>query len=75
MHKFATCFSVIFLLLTLTMLSGIIYFNMPLLLSGNKMVWFACLNSILLVFVGVFFTMFKERIVLYLQNYRREKQI
>ena len=75
MHKYATCFSVIFLLLTLTMLFSIIYFNMPLLLSGNKIVWFACLNSILLLIVGVFFTMFKDRIFLYLQNYRREKQI
>ena len=48
---------------------------MPQLMSGNRIVWFASFNSILLVAVGVFFVMFKERIVLYLQNYRREKQI
>jgi hypothetical protein len=29
----------------------------------------------MLVGLGVFFTMFKERIALYLQNYRREKEI
>lgn len=75
MHKFATCFSVIFLLLALAMLFSILYFNMPQLMSGNRIVWFASFNSILLVAVGVFFVMFKERIVLYLQNYRREKQI
>ena len=75
MHKFATCFSVIFLLLALAMLISILHFNMPQLLSGNRLVWFASFNSILLVAVGVFFVMFKERIVLYLQNYRREKQI
>ena len=75
MHKFATCFSVIFLLLALAMLFSILHFNMPQIISGNKIVWFASFNSILLVAVGVFFVMFKERIVLYLQNYRREKQI
>ncbi len=75
MHKFATCFSVIFLLLSLSMLFSVLYFNMPLLLSGNRLMLFVFLNSILLVGVGIFFVMFKDRIILYLQNYRREKQI
>lgn len=75
MHKFATYFSVIFLLLTLTMLFSVVYFNMPLLLDGNKLVLFVLLNMAMLVGVGVFFMLFKERIFLYLQNYRREKQI
>lgn len=75
MHKFATCFSVIFLLLSLTMLFGVSYFNMPQLLSGNRMMLFVFLNSLMLVFVGIFFMMFKDKIDLYLQNYRREKEI
>lgn len=75
MHKFATCFSVIFLLLSIIMLFSVLYFNMPMLLSGNRIVLFVFLNSVMLVGVGIFFMMFKERIILYLENYRREKQI
>jgi hypothetical protein len=75
MHKFATYLSVIFLLLSLTMLFSVVYFNMPLLLSGNRIMLFVFLNSIMLVCVGIFFAIFKDRIVLYLENYRREKQI
>lgn len=75
MHKFATCFSVIFLLLSITMLFSVLYFNMPQLLSGNRITLFVFLNSIMLVGVAVFFTVFKSRILLYLENYRREKQI
>ena len=75
MHKFATCFSVIFLLLSIMMLFSVLYFNMPQLLSGNRITLFVFLNSIMLVGVAVFFTVFKNRILLYLENYRREKQI
>lgn len=75
MHKFATCFSVIFLLLSMTMLFSVLYFNMPQLLSGNRITLFVFLNSIMLVGVAVFFMTFKNRILLYLENYRREKQI
>lgn len=75
MQKFATYFSVIFLLLSLTMLFSVLVFNMPQLIKGDKMVLFVFLNSLILVGLGVFFTMFKERIALYLQNYRREKEI
>ena len=75
MHKFATCFSVIFLLLSITMLFSVLYFNMPQLLSGNRITLFVFLNSIMLVGVAVFFMMFKSRILLYLENYRREKRI
>ena len=75
MHKFATYFSVIFLLLALTLLFSVLYFNFQLLIIGNKTALFAFLNSLLLVLVGVFFVMFKDRIVLYIKNYRREKEI
>lgn len=75
MHKFATYFSVIFLLLSVIMLFSVLYFNMPLLLSGNRIILFVFLNAIMLVGVGIFFTMFKDRIIQYLENYRREKQI
>ena len=75
MHKFATCFSVIFLLLSISMLFGVLYFNMPQLLSGNRITLFVFLNSIMLVGVAIFFMMFKSRILLYLENYRREKRI
>ena len=75
MHKFATCFSVIFLLLSVFMLFSVLYFNMPQLLSGNRITLFVFLNSIMLVGVAVFFMTFKNRILLYLENYRREKQI
>ena len=75
MHKFATCFSVIFLLLSITMLFSVLYFNMPQLLNGNRITLFVFLNSIMLVGVAVFFMTFKNRILLYLENYRREKQI
>ncbi len=75
MHKFATYFSVIFLLLSVFMLFSVLYFNMPLLLSGNRIVLFVFLNSLMLVCVGIFFMMFKDRIIQYIQNYRREKTI
>ncbi len=75
MQKFATYFSVMFLLLSLAMLFSVLGFNMPQLLKGDKMALFIFLNSVILVGLGVFFTMFKERIALYLQNYRREKEI
>ena len=75
MHKFATYFSVIFLLLSIIMLFSVLYFNMPQLVSGNRIVLFVFLNSVMLVGVGIFFLMFKERIIQYIQNYRREKQI
>ena len=75
MQKFATCFSVIFLLLSIMMLFGVLYFNMPQLLSGNRITLFVFLNSVMLVGVAIFFMMFKSRILLYLENYRREKRI
>ena len=75
MHKFATYFSVIFLLLALTMLFSVLYFNLPLLMSGNRIALFAVINSVMLVGVGIFLTAFKDRIILYWQNYNREKQI
>ena len=75
MQKFATCFSVIFLLLSVSMLFSVLYFNLPLLLAGNRIVLFVFLNSIMLCGVAVFFLMFKERIIQYIQNYRREKAI
>jgi len=75
MHRFAACFSVIYLLLSIFILLGNLYFNLPLLLSGNKIVLFVFLNSLILVGVGIFFVLFKDRIILYLENYRREKQI
>lgn len=75
MQKFATYFSVIFLLLSVFMLFSVLYFNMPQLLSGNRIVLFVFLNSIMLVCVGLFFISFKERIIQYLENYRREKAI
>ncbi len=75
MHKFATYFTVIFLLLALTLLFGVVYFNMPQLLNGNKIVVFTFINTVMLVGVGIFFMLFKERIFMYLQNYRREKQL
>ena len=75
MQRFATCFSVIFLLLSVSMLFSVLYFNMPLLLAGNRIVLFVFLNSIMLCGVAVFFLMFKERIIQYIQNYRREKTI
>ena len=75
MQRFATGFSVIFLLLSFIMFIGVLYFNMPQLISGNRIVMFVFLNSVMLVGVGVFFLVFKERIIQYIQNYRREKQI
>ena len=75
MQKFATYFSVIFLLLSVFMLFSVLYFNMPQLLSGNRIVLFVFLNSIMLVGVGIFFLSFKERIIQYIENYRREKAI
>ena len=75
MHKFTLRFSVMFLLLTILMLLGVLFFNMPMLLNGNKVVLFVLLNSILFVGVGIFFVLFRERIFLYFENYRREKQI
>ncbi len=75
MHRFSLHFSVMFLLLAVLMLFGVLYFNMPMLLSGNKLVWFVLLNSLMFVGVGIFFVVFKDRIFLYFENYRREKQI
>ncbi|MGM9994407.1 MAG: hypothetical protein ACI37R_06730 [Candidatus Avigastranaerophilus sp.] len=75
MHRFSLHFSVMFLLLAVLMLFGVLYFNMPMLLNGNKLVWFVLLNSLMFVGVGIFFVVFKDRIFLYFENYRREKQI
>ncbi|MBQ4122134.1 hypothetical protein IJD44_00185 [bacterium] len=75
MHKFTLQFSVMFLLLAVLMLFSVIYFNMPMILTGNKLVLFALLNALMIVGVGIFFVVFKERIFLYFENYRREKQI
>ncbi len=75
MHRFALRFSVAFMLLALTMMFCLVFFNMQSILSGNKLVLFAFVNSVILVIVGIFFIIFKERIFLYLENYRREKQI
>ncbi len=75
MQKFATYFSVIFLLLSLAMLFSVIYFDLPLILSGNRIVMFVLFNCIMLVGLGIFFNLFKDRVILYWQNYRREKQI
>ena len=75
MHKFAVYFSVIFLLLSLAMLFSVLYFDLPLILSGNRIAMFVVFNCILLVGLGIFFNMFKDRVILYWQNYRREKQI
>ena len=75
MHKFATYFSVVFLLLSLVMLFSVIYLNLPQLLNGNRIALFIVLNCVMLVGVGIFFNMFKDRIILYWQNYNREKQI
>ncbi len=75
MHKFATYFSVILILLSLAMLFSVLYFNFPLIISGNRIALFVFFNCIMLVSVGIFFYMFKDRVILYWQNYRREKQI
>ncbi len=75
MYKFTVRFSVIYLLLTLGLLFSVLIFNMPQLLNGNKIVLFTIFNAVMLVGVGIFFIVFKERIILYLENYRREKQI
>ena len=75
MHKFAVRIAVIFILLSLAMLFSVVYFNMPLLLAGDKIVLFAVLNSVMMVFVGIFFLAFKNKIILYIENYRREKQL
>lgn len=75
MQKFAMYFSVLFLILSVLLLISVISFNMPLILNGNKLALFTFLNSIMLVGVGVFFVLFRERIITYLQNYRREKKI
>lgn len=75
MYRFTLRFSVMFLLLTIMMLFSVLYFNMPMLLSGNKIVLFVLLNSLMFVGVGIFFVIFKDRIFQYFENYRREKQI
>ena len=75
MHRFTLRISVMFLLLSVLMLLSVIFFNLPMLLSGNKISLFVLLNSLLFVGVGVFFVMFKDRIFLYFENYRREKQL
>ena len=75
MHKFATYVSVVFLLLSTAMLCGGLHYNLPLVMSGNRIALFVVLNSVMLVGVAAFLLMFKDRIILYLENYRREKQI
>ena len=75
MQKFATYFSVIFLLLSLIMLFSVFYLDLPLILSGNRIALFVVFNCLMLVGLGIFFNLFKDRVILYWQNYRREKQI
>ena len=75
MHKFATYVAVVFLLLSIAMLCGVLHYSLPLVVSGNRIALFVVLNSIMLVGVATFLLLFKDRIILYLENYRREKQI
>ncbi len=75
MQKYAMVFSAMFLVVAFAMFFGILFFNLHQLISGNKVVWFALTNSIMLIGVGIFFIIFKKRIILYFENYRREKQI
>ncbi len=75
MRKFALCFALIIMLLSIIMLFSVLYFNFSLLLSGNKIALFTLINAIFLFGVSLFFFIFKDRVILYFENYKREKQI
>lgn len=75
MRKCAVMFAVISLLLTF----AIVFYNSEMklleIIANDKMIQFVILNSILLLGVGIFFGIFHSRLKLYLENYRREKEI
>ncbi|MBR6163741.1 hypothetical protein IKQ26_07635 [bacterium] len=68
-------FAVLFLSVSVLTLTLGLYFNFSSALNGNKIAQFAFFNSAVLVFIGIFFLIFNDKINVYLQNYRREKKI
>ena len=68
-------FAVISLLLVFVVLFFSSQMNLLNIIANDKMVQFVILNSILLIGVGIFFAIFHDRLKLYLENYRREKEI
>ena len=75
MKRYATVFSVIWLLLSFGFLVISSQFNFMACSTSPKLAQFVLLNSFFLMGVGVFFVIFHDRIKLYLENYRREKEI
>lgn len=75
MKRSATIFSVIWLLLSLVFLIITSQLNFISSTPNPKLAQFVLLNSFFLIGVGVFFFMFHDRLKLYLENYRREKEI
>jgi len=75
MQKNSVLFALLFLsaaVLTFVLSS---YFNLFSAIAGNKIAQFACFNAVVLVFIGIFFLVFSDKINIYIENYRREKKI
>ncbi len=75
MRKYATVFAVILLLLTLTLTIFTSQVSLIKIIANDKMAQFMLLNLILLTGVGIFFAIFHDKLKVYTENYRREKQI
>lgn len=75
MRKYATVFAVILLLLTLTLTIFASQVSLIKIIATDKMAQFVLMNSILLIGVGIFFAIFHDKLKIYTENYRREKQI
>lgn len=75
MRKYSVLFAILFLSVSVLTLTLGLYFNYSSAVNGNKIAQFAFFNSALLVFVGIFFLVFNDKINIYLQNYKREKKI
>ena len=75
MRKYATICAVMLLLLSLTFVLFTSQVSLIKIIATDKMAQFVLFNSILLLGVGIFFAVFHDRLKIYLENYRREKNI
>ncbi len=75
MRKYSILFALLFLTAAVLTFALDSYFNLFSAISGNKIAQFAFFNAAVLVFIGVFFLIFNDKINVYLENYKREKKI
>ena len=72
MKKRTTAFVVVWCIFSVLFIAGMIHFAPT---DNTKLSQLILVNSLFLVGLGVFFAVYREKIVLLLGNYKREKEI